>query len=184
VARQRRLTIARTSTSLALVGTLLAASASTAGGQSCATRLDVADWALVRSADVPGFTLRLPRAFTRDSTGAGNVARVRPPTAWWTDATRGRVGLIRSAHDSSGRAELASAGGRSGYLRCEERVGSAVAVIVHYDVAQGSRNGPFVVRARMRWPDGEELDVRGDAPDRDHLVQLLTAVRTIRRSGA
>jgi len=51
-------------------------------------------------------------------------------------------------------------------------------------VAQGSQNGPFVVRARIRWPDGEELDVRGDAPDRERLAQLLTAVRTIRRSGA
>ena len=176
--------IARTSTSLALAGVLLAASASAAAGQSCATRLDVADWALVRSADVPGFTLRLPRAFTRESTAAANVPRMPSRTAWWADATRGRVGLVRSAHDTTARAELASAGGRSGYLRCEERVGSAVAVIVHYDVAQGSRNGPFVVRARIRWPDGEALDVRGDAPDRERLAQLLTAVRTIRRSGA
>jgi len=42
----------------------------------------------------------------------------------------------------------------------------------------------FVVHARIRWPDGEELDVRGDAPDRERLAQLLTAVRTIRRAGA
>ena len=139
----------------------------------------------MRSADLPGFTLRLPRAFTRESAGAANIALTRSRTAWWADATRGRLGLIRAPHDSSARAELASAGSRSGYLRCEERVGSAVAVIVHYDaVAQGSRNGPFVVRAHIRWPDGEELDVRGDAPDRERLAQLLTAVRTIRRAGA
>src|SRR5689334_15528030 len=142
---------ARTRASFVLVGVLLGAVSSTTAGQSCAARLDVADWALVRSADVPGFTLRLPRAFT---------------------------------HDSVERAELAPAGGRSGYLRCEERVGSAVAVIVHYDGVQGSQSGPFVVRARVRWPDGEELDIRGDAPDRERLAQLLTAVRTIRRSGA
>jgi hypothetical protein len=176
----------RRHTSFALVGLLLAAASASAGGQSCAAaRLDVADWALVRSANVPGFTLRLPRAFTRDSTAAPNATRTTSPTAWWADATRGRLGLIRLAHDTTARAELASAGGRSGYLRCEERVGSAVAVIVHYDAAaQGNRNGPFVVRARIRWPDGEELDVRGDAPDRERLAQLLTAVRTIRRSGA
>jgi hypothetical protein len=178
-----------TSTALAgvlLVGVLLVGAASTAAGQSCAAaRLDVADWALVRSADVPGFTLRLPRAFTRDSTTSSSATLTTSRAAWWADATRGRLGLLRTAHDSSARAELASAGGRSGYLRCEERVGSAVAVIVHYEaVAQGNQNGPFVVRARIRWPDGEELDVRGDAPDREHLAQLLTAVRTIRRSGA
>ena len=171
-------------TSLALVGLLLVA-ASSAAGQSCAAaHLDVADWALVRSADVPGFTLRLPRAFTRDSAARPSATLTSPRTAWWADATRGRLGLIRSAHDPAAQAELASAGGRSGYLRCEERVGSAVAVIVHYDGAQGGRNGPFVVRARIRWPDGEELDIRGDAPDRERLAQLLTAVRTIRRAGA
>ncbi|MBW8769775.1 MAG: hypothetical protein JF589_08475 [Gemmatimonadetes bacterium] len=176
----------RTSACLVLAGVLLGASASTAAGQSCAgARLDVADWALVRSADIPGFTLRLPRAFTRDSTIPASAALPASRTAWWRDATRGRLGLIRSVHDSSSHAELASAGGRSGYLRCEERVGSAVAVIVHYDaVAPGNQNGPFIVRARIRWPDGEELDIRGDAPDRDHLAQLLTAVRTIRRAGA
>jgi len=168
-----------------LLGALLVVAASPARGQGCAVaRLDVADWALVRSADVPGFTLRLPRAFTRDSTAPSNAARATSRTAWWADATRGRLG-IRSAHDSSAHAELAAAGGRSGYLRCEERVGSAVAVIVHYEAgAQGNQNGPFVVRARIRWADGEELDVRGDAPDRERLAQLLTAVRTIRRSGA
>jgi len=164
---------------------LLVAQAHPAATQSCAAaRLDVADWALVRSADVPGFTLRLPRGFSRDSTAPAGVALTTSRAVWWADATRGRLGLVRSTPDSSARAELASASGRSGYLRCEERVGSAVAVIVHYDVAQGNRNGPFVVRARIRWPDGEELDVRGDAPDRARLAQLLTAVRTIRRSGA
>ena len=176
--------IARTAISFALASGLLAA-ASPAGGQSCAAaHLDVADWALVRSADVPGFTLRLPRAFTRDSAAATSAAPTKARTVWWADATRGRLGLIRVPHDAPVRAELTSAGGRSGYLRCEEQVGSAVAVIVNYDVAQGSQNGPFVVHARIRWPDGEELDIRGDAPDRERLAQLLTAVRTIRRSGA
>ena len=176
--------IARTRASFLFVGVLLGVVAPAVGGQSCAARLDVADWALVRSADVPGFTLRLPRAFTRDSAARPSATLTSSRTAWWADATRGRLGLIRSAHDPAAQAELASAGGRSGYLRCEERVGSAVAVIVHYDGAQGGRNGPFVVRARIRWPDGEELDIRGDAPDRERLAQLLTAVRTIRRAGA
>lgn len=169
--------------SLALAAALVA-TATSATGQTCTTaRLDVADWALVRSVNVPGFTLRLPRAFTRDSAAPAGIALATSPTAWWADASRGRFGLIRTASDSSSRAVLASAGGRSGYLRCEERVGSAVAVIVHYDAA-GSVDGPFVVHARIRWPDGEQLDVRGDAPDRERLAQFLTAVRTIRRAGA
>jgi hypothetical protein len=171
---------------VALIAALLLATTSAALGQSCTSpRLDVANWALVRSANVPGFTLRLPRAFARDSAAPVGMTLTKMPTAWWTDASRGRLGLIRSARDSSSGSVLASAGGRSGYLRCEERVGSAVAIIVHYDTtATGSTDGPFVVHARIRWPDGEELDVRGDAPDRERLAQLLTAVRTIRRAGA
>jgi hypothetical protein len=178
--------LSRGQSSLALIGTLLLATTSPALAQSCAApHLDVATWALVRSANVPGFTLRLPRAFARDSAASAGVAATKTPTAWWTDASRGRLGLVRVAGDSASRSVLTSAGGRSGYLRCEERVGSAVAVIVHYDTtATGSADGPFVVHARIRWPDGEELDVRGDAPDRDRLAQLLTAVRTIRRAGA
>jgi hypothetical protein len=178
--------IARGQASVALLGALLLATASPGLAQSCASpRLDVANWALVRSANVPGFTLRLPRAFARDSALSVGVALTRTPMAWWTDASRARLGLIRAAGDSTSRSVLTSANGRSGYLRCEERVGSAVAIIVHYDAAAtGSADGPFVVHARIRWPDGEELDVRGDAPDRDRLAQLLTAVRTIRRAGA
>jgi hypothetical protein len=42
----------------------------------------------------------------------------------------------------------------------------------------------FVVHARIRWPDGETLDVQADATDRSRLEQLLAAVRTIRRTGA
>jgi hypothetical protein len=177
---------ARGRSSVTLVGALLLTTTSSALGQSCASpRLDVATWALVRSANVPGFTLRLPRAFARDSAAPVGVALTKLPMAWWTDASRGRVGLMRSARDSTSGSVLASASGRSGYLRCEERVGSAVAIIVHYDTtATGSTEGPFVVHARIRWPDGEELDVRGDAPDRERLAQLLTAVRTIRRAGA
>ena len=183
MARERRLTSARIGASLLFTGALLVATASSAAGQTCTSaRLDVADWALVRSANVPGFTLRLPRAFARDSAAPASVTLTKSPMAWWADASRGRLGLIRSTRDSSA---LASAGGRAGYKRCEERVGSAVAVIVHYDAtAQGSADGPFIVHARIRWPDGEELDVRGDAPDRARLAQLLTAVRTIRRAGA
>jgi len=105
---------ARARAAFLLVGVLLGAVASTAAAQSCTARLDVADWALVRSADVPGFTLRLPRAFTRDSTTPASATLAKGRTAWWADATRGRLGLIRSAHDPAVQAELASAGGRSG----------------------------------------------------------------------
>jgi len=173
---------------LVLAGALLVATASPSEAQTCTSaRLDVANWALVRSANVPGFTLRLPRAFARDSAASAGLTLARSPTAWWADASRGRLGLIRAAHDSSSRVAIASAVGHSGYLRCEERVGSAVAVIVHYDSAaagKGSADGPFIVHARIRWPDGEELEIRGDAPDRERLAQPLTAVRTIRRTGA
>jgi hypothetical protein len=66
------------------------------------------------------------------------------------------------------------------YTTCEDRVGSATATIVAY----GEGTNAFVLHARIRWPDGEMLDVRADATDRPHLEQLLAAVRTIRRAGA
>ena len=70
--------------------------------------------------------------------------------------------------------------GRAIYTRCEDRVGAATATIVAY----GDGTNTFVILARIRWPDGEALDVRADATDRAHLEQLLAAVRTIRRAGA
>jgi hypothetical protein len=188
VARERRLIAAptaRTRSRLALVGALLVAVASSAAGETCApARIDMTDWALIRSAAVPGFTLRLPRAFVRDSAEPPLAARVRKaPTASWADASRGRLALMRTSGDSSAHVPLGS-DGRVAYQRCEERVGSAVAIIVSYDTASGNADGPFVLHACIRWPDGEDLDVRGDAPDRARLEQMLAAVRSIRRAGA
>ena len=77
---------------------------------------------------------------------------------------------------------MPSSDGRAGYARCEARVGAATATIVSY--AEGASTSAFVVDARIQWPDGEELHLRADATDREHLALLLAAVRTIRRAGA
>jgi hypothetical protein len=137
-----------------------------------ASAIDVADWPVVRSPRLPGFTLRLPRAFTRDAAAAA---------AHWTAASRARLTIAHRAPGAASPA-LPSADGRTDYVRCEARIGAATATIVSF--AQGPDTSGFLVDARLQWPDGEELHLRADAADREHLAQLLTAVRTIRRAGA
>jgi hypothetical protein len=139
-----------------------------------ASSVDVADWPIVRSARVPGFTLRLPRSFTRDSTATFGDST---SSARWSDAARGRLTLSRR---SGAAATVPSAEGRTEYARCDDRVGLATATIVSY--ADGSSG--YVVRARITWADGESVDLYASATDREHLAQLLAAVRTIRRAGA
>ena len=141
-----------------------------------ALKVDVGDWALVRSAKMPGFTLRLPRTFVRDSASTtGGTA----PSARWIDPARARLTMSHRAATSAAT-PLPASGGRTIYAVCEDRVGTATATIVAY----GEGANSFIVHALIRWPDGEMLDVRADAPDRAHLEQLLAAVRTIRRAGA
>jgi hypothetical protein len=156
---------------------LALASSSTAGAGECpAPKVDVAGWALVRAAKMPGFTLRLPRTFTRDTASS----TVEPaPSARWSAAARARLTM---SHRTAAAAAtpLPASGGRTMYSICEDRVGAATATIVAY----GEGASTFVVHARIRWPDGETLDVRADATDRAHFEQLLAAVRTIRRVGA
>ena len=157
-----------------LAGALLALapSSSARADDGCPTAIDVADWPVVRSPRLPGFTLRLPRTFTRDAAAGG---------ARWTAASRARLTIAQRA-PSAPSPVIPSADGRSAYARCEARVGAATATIVSW--ADGGAAGAFALDARIHWPDGEELHLRADAADREHLVQLLTAVRTIRRAGA
>ena len=161
-----------------LVGAALAfaAPSPTRATECPAPRIDIADWALVRSAKMPGFTLRLPRTFARDSASA----TVEPgASARWSDPGRARLTMSHRAATAAAT-PLPASGGRTMYTTCEDRVGSATATIVAY----GEGTNAFVLHARIRWPDGEMLDVRADATDRPHLEQLLAAVRTIRRAGA
>ena len=156
-----------------LAGALLAlVPSSSARADGCPTTIDVADWPVVRSPRLPGFTLRLPRTFTRDAAAGG---------AQWTAASRARLTIAQRAPSAPSLA-IPSADGRSAYARCEARVGAATATIVSY--ADGTAASAFVMDARIHWPDGEELHRRADAADREHLAQLLTAVQTIRRAGA
>jgi hypothetical protein len=159
--------------SIAAAMLALAAPSHASADPCVAPRVDVADWPIMRSPRVPGFTLRLPRSFTRD-TGATAL----PNAARWSDASGARLEI---AHLPDARATaLPSADGRSAYARCEDRVGSATAIIISY--AQSTAT--FVIEARIQWPDGESVEVRADASDRAHLDQLLAAVRTVRRAGA
>jgi hypothetical protein len=138
--------------------------------------VDVADWPIVRSARVPGFTLRLPRTFTRDSAATAGDST---PIARWSDAARGRFMLSHRAAGGTSALDP-GVGERASATRCETLVGSATATIVSYDEGANA----YVMHARIRWPDGEAIDVRADATDREHLDLLLAVVRTVRRAGA
>jgi len=160
-----------------LVCAALTLAAQSARASECpAPNVDIGNWALVRSAKMPGFTLRLPRTFTRDSASTtGGTA----PSARWIDSARARLTMSHRTATAAAT-PLPASGGRTIYTVCEDRVGTATATIVAY----GEGANTFVVHARIRWPDGETLDVRADATDRAHFEQLLAAVRTIRRVGA
>jgi hypothetical protein len=171
-----------------LVASLLASLASfqpaVAGSEACApTSADVSSWPIVRSPRVPGLTLRLPRSFERESdpAAASPLAATSATAARWTHAASGQLVISRGAPPAGVRS-APSADGAS-YKRCEERVGSAVAVIESYDRG-ASGESAFHVQARFRWPDGEEVVVLGDAADRERFSELLAAVRTIRRTAA
>jgi hypothetical protein len=162
---------------LLVIGGLALAAPSSARADGCpASSVDVGSWALVRSSRVPGFSLRLPRSFTRDSTTAATDSM---PTARWTDAARGRFTMSHRT-TTSASASLPVSEGLPSYARCEDRVGAATATIVAY----GDGKSAYVVHARIRWPDGEALDIHASATDRAQLDQVLAAVRTIRRVGA
>jgi hypothetical protein len=160
---------------LGSLGLTLALAPSAQADACPASTVDVADWPLARSARVPGFTIRLPRTFRRDSTATSSDSM---PSARWSDAARGRLTLSRRT--GAVPTAVPSAEGRTNFTTCEDRVGSATATIVSY----GEGAVPCVIHARIQWPDGEALEVHAEAADRVHLDQLLAALRTIRRSGA
>ena len=160
---------------LAGVSLALASPASVRADVCPASTVDIADWPVVRSARVPGFTLRLPRSFTRDSTGRSreSAASVR-----WSDPARGRFAMSHMGAGSAPEALAARAGATP--TRWETSIGAATATIVTY------ADGPsaYVVHAHVRWPDGEAVEIRADAPSRAHVELLIAAVKTIRRAGA
>lgn len=168
----------------ALAASLLAPSAALAAEarESCAASVaDISSWPIVRSPRVPGLTLRLPRSFEREADAAAAAGgSTSVSSARWTDPARGQLVISRGATPSSISAP--------GFIRCEERVGSAVAVIESSDRSasggDGTGAGTFQIQARLRWPDGEEVVVLGHAADRERFSELLAAVRTIRRTSA
>jgi hypothetical protein len=169
--------------SAALIGASLLLPRSADALESCATsRVDVTSWPIVRSPRVPGLSLRLPRSFARDPDPVPPGATSEVGGARWTDPSRGRLLISREVP-----AGLAPPGGGPDYTRCEERVGSAAAIIVSYarrGPAAPTAGAPFRVQARLRWADGEEVVVFGDAADPERFEELMAAVRTIRRVGA
>ena len=163
--------------SIAAAALSLAALSSARGDPCVAPRVDVADWPIVRSPRVPGFTLRLPRSFTHDTGTEAPSSAAR-----WSDASRARFEIAHRMTDDTGSTPLPSADGRASYARCEDRVGSASAIIISY--GEGSTAGAYVVHARIEWPDGEILEVHADAAERARVNELIAAVRTVRRTGA
>ena len=157
---------------------LVLASATSARADECpASKVDIGDWPIVRSARVPGFTLRLPRSFARDSSQGSRAAG---PSAGWSDTAGARFTMTHRSTDAMPAASLPPSEGASPSTSCETRVGAATATIVAY----GAGPSDYVIHARIRWPDGESVDVRADAANPTHLDLLLAAVRTIRRAGA
>jgi hypothetical protein len=160
-----------------LAGIALALASSSARAEGCpASTVDVADWAIARSARVPGFTLRLPRSFARDTTGS---SRDLPSSARWSDAARGRFAMSHLGATETTPAPLPGIDSATS-TRCDTSIGTATATIVTY------ADGPsaYVVHARIRWPDGEAMEVHANAASRAHVELLIAAVRTIRRAGA
>ena len=148
---------------------------------------DISAWPIVRSPRVPGLTLRLPRSFEREPEQAPPASSASSASsARWTHAANGQLVIARGAVPAG--MIPPSATSAPSYRRCEERVGSAVAVIEAYDQMRSpgalTGVGSFHVQARFRWPDGEELVVLGDAADRERFGELLAALRTIRRTSA
>lgn len=164
---------------LLVYATLALGAPSSARANECPpAKVDISDWALVRSAKLPGFSLRLPRTFARDSASTTGGSA---PSARWIDPARARLSMShRSATAAAAATPLPTSTGRAMYTVCEDRVGSAMATIVAY----GEGTNAFVILARIRWADGEALDVRADATDHAQVELLLAAVRTIRRAGA
>lgn len=141
-------------------------------------RVAIDAWSLTRAT---GLTLRVPPGFVRDAPKAQLPAEAS--TSSWSHASRTRLVLRRVSHGDAPAAPLPSADGRADYSRCEERAGSGNAVIVSFS-SPATQGAPFQVEARIRWPDGEEVEVRGSAGDRRSFEELLAAVRTVRRAGA
>lgn len=171
-----------------LLGSFASRGSDVRAHESCAAATaDISSWPIVRSPRVPGLTLRLPRTFERAAAGSAPSFPATPVASErWSHAAQGQLVITRGGAAPDLVPARAAAG--PAYSRCEERVGSAVAVIESYDrgasgaAAAGER--VFHVRARFRWPDGEELVVLGDAADRERFAELLAAVRTIRRTSA
>ena len=140
-----------------------------------AARVDVADWPIVRSARVPGFTLRLPRSYVRtaDTTNATGA------TATWSDGGRARFTLVHLGGSASAATDAEPG---HAVVRCEERIGSATAHIMSFPPVPDTT--PIVVRATIRWPDGETVEIRAMSAERSDLDRLIAAVRTVRRTGA
>lgn len=163
---------------LLVAGAVLASAAPaiTHADACMAARVDVADWPIVRSPRVPGFTLRLPRAYVRtpDATSTASAA-----ATWTIDGQRARVTLVHASRSAPPPSDpLATNTG----TRCDERIGSATATIVTYSSAATTTT--YVVHARIRWPDGEEIVVHAESTDRPRVDELIAAVRSVRRAGA
>jgi hypothetical protein len=149
-----------------------------ARSECVAPRVTTDSWPLTRAT---GLTLRVPPGFLRDAP-SGQV-RAASSTSSWSDTARARLVVRRVSRTDTAATVLPSADGRPDYSRCEERAGSGSAVIVSFS-SRATQAAQFQLEARIRWPDGEEIEVRGTAEDRRRFEELLAAVRTVRRAGA
>ena len=172
---------------LTLVWTLLAAThRADASAASCLhPNVSTSAWRTVHSPRLPTFSVRIPPDFARDA-GEDSYPEPQSPGSRWADSAHAQlvVHLVQGGRRLLG--SLPTASGRPEYSRCVERIGAATAVIVSYnrtdDVGHTAYVGPFQVHAQLHWPDGSEVNVYGMADTRRRFLELLAAVRTIRRA--
>jgi hypothetical protein len=145
-------------------------------------------WAAVHSPRLPGFELRVPPGFTRDS-GENSYHDPQPSGSRWADSVNDQlvVHWVKTADDHVLLGALPASEGQPEYSKCVEQIHTAAAEIVSYNqlesVGEGYA-GPYQIHARLRWPDGVLVEVYGMASNHRRHLEILAAVRTIRRTGS
>ena len=145
----------------------------------------VRTWTLARSPRLPDFRLRVPPGFIRDR-GEDTYPDPQPTGSRWADTVNAQlvVHWVKTDKDHLLLGALPASTGRPEYSKCVENIDSAIVEIVSYNrvdqVGEGYA-GPYQIHARLRWPDGTLVECYGMTSDHRRYLEILAAVRTLRR---
>jgi len=150
--------------------------------------ISVRAWAIAHSPRLPGFELRVPPGFVRDS-AEDSYPDPQPAGSLWADSVHDQlvVRWVKAGDHHLLAGALPTSLGRSEYSKCVERINRAAAEIVSYNRLEQfgeAYAGPYQIHARLRWPDGVTVEMYGMASNRRRHLELLGALRTIRRIGS